>query len=267
MALSKSGNGSKVIPSSQPVLQAPRCFVVICIISLCSQKCKSLSDGTWDFAEPFTRVRILTECFFWLPITELCTGERVLSPAKRSFGIRTCFDTRATNQKVPKPLRTRFRDFFFYRGSRIRTHDLRFWRPLFYQLNYTPICNFTLLNYLTLFFSKCQAFFCTPIPVQARAPRFPLTSRLRRSVVGAFALQFPCRLALRASHSPRGFAARSWARSHSNSRAGSRSALPTHLAASPLGRGRVRTPIPVQARAPRFPLTSRLRRSVVGAFA
>ena len=25
------------------------------------------------------------------------------------------------------------------RGSRIRTHDLRFWRPLFYQLNYTPI--------------------------------------------------------------------------------------------------------------------------------
>ena len=32
LALSKSGNGSKVIPSSQPVIQAPRCLIVIYII-------------------------------------------------------------------------------------------------------------------------------------------------------------------------------------------------------------------------------------------
>ena len=25
------------------------------------------------------------------------------------------------------------------RGSKIRTHDTRFWRPLLYQLSYTPI--------------------------------------------------------------------------------------------------------------------------------
>ena len=31
--------------------------------------------------------------------------------------------------------------FFLGRGSRIRTHDKRFWRPLLYQLNYTPIFN------------------------------------------------------------------------------------------------------------------------------
>lgn len=29
--------------------------------------------------------------------------------------------------------------FVFGRGRRIRTLDLRFWRPLFYQLNYTPV--------------------------------------------------------------------------------------------------------------------------------
>ena len=27
----------------------------------------------------------------------------------------------------------------FGRGSRTRTHDIRFWRPTFYQLNYTPL--------------------------------------------------------------------------------------------------------------------------------
>ncbi len=31
------------------------------------------------------------------------------------------------------------------RGRRTRTLDLRFWRPLFYQLNYTPVCATSLL--------------------------------------------------------------------------------------------------------------------------
>ena len=28
--------------------------------------------------------------------------------------------------------------FFIGRGSKIRTHDTRFWRPMLYQLSYTP---------------------------------------------------------------------------------------------------------------------------------
>ena len=35
----------------------------------------------------------------------------------------------------------------FYRGTRTRTRDLRFWRPLFYQLNYTPIYDAYLYYY------------------------------------------------------------------------------------------------------------------------
>lgn len=30
-------------------------------------------------------------------------------------------------------------DIFFSRGSRNRTHNQRFWRPLLYQLSYTPV--------------------------------------------------------------------------------------------------------------------------------
>ncbi len=47
------------------------------------------------------------------------------------------------------------------RGSRIRTHDLRFWRPIFYQLNYTPIhiLRFTRMEYLTTQIFKSQQFF------------------------------------------------------------------------------------------------------------
>ena len=48
--------------------------------------------------------------------------------------------------KLRKHIEKRFLDkgiFFNARGSRIRTHDLRFWRPLFYQLNYTPIFDVT----------------------------------------------------------------------------------------------------------------------------
>ena len=30
--------------------------------------------------------------------------------------------------------------FYFGRGTKARTLDTRFWRPLLYQLSYTPIC-------------------------------------------------------------------------------------------------------------------------------
>ncbi len=32
------------------------------------------------------------------------------------------------------------------RGGRIRTHDMRFWRPPFYQLNYAPAWNLWRMN-------------------------------------------------------------------------------------------------------------------------
>ena len=39
LALSKSGYRSKVVPSSQPVIQAPVCSIVVFIINRLSQKC------------------------------------------------------------------------------------------------------------------------------------------------------------------------------------------------------------------------------------
>ena len=33
--------------------------------------------------------------------------------------------------------------FFLGRGRRIRTRDPRFWRPVLYQLSYTPVCSFS----------------------------------------------------------------------------------------------------------------------------
>jgi hypothetical protein len=38
------------------------------------------------------------------------------------------------------------------RGSRVRTRDLRFWRPPLYQLSYTPICS----NFDTTLFQSLQ---------------------------------------------------------------------------------------------------------------
>ena len=40
----------------------------------------------------------------------------------------------------------------FGRGGRTRTHDPWFWRPVLYQLSYTP----TRRDYYTRFFSVCQ---------------------------------------------------------------------------------------------------------------
>ena len=38
-----------------------------------------------------------------------------------------------------------FRTAVFGRGSKIRTHDTRFWRPMLYQLSYTPIKSLSLI--------------------------------------------------------------------------------------------------------------------------
>ena len=41
--------------------------------------------------------------------------------------------------------------FLFGRGRRIRTRDPRFWRPVLYQLSYTPVCFFNLFIIVILF--------------------------------------------------------------------------------------------------------------------
>ena len=48
----------------------------------------------------------------------------------------------------------------FGRGSKIRTHDTRFWRPVLYQLSYTPI---TRSNYYKKIFYKSSTFLKMPI--------------------------------------------------------------------------------------------------------
>ena len=73
-----------------------------------------------------------------------------------------CYGTPHKSSNFPLRKKPKANAFGFNRGSRIRTHDLRFWRPLFYQLNYTPICNFdcpTILQCFS-FLVKCfSAFF------------------------------------------------------------------------------------------------------------
>ncbi len=48
----------------------------------------------------------------------------------------------------------------FGRGRRIRTRDPRFWRPVLYQLSYTPVVAFRYnAHYYITFFSKLQPLF------------------------------------------------------------------------------------------------------------
>ena len=49
--------------------------------------------------------------------------------------------------------------FFLGRGRRIRTRDPRFWRPVLYQLSYTPIVDFVNTSYYITLFVGLQAFF------------------------------------------------------------------------------------------------------------
>ena len=48
---------------------------------------------------------------------------------------------------------------FLGRGRRIRTRDPRFWRPVLYQLSYTPIVDFVNTSYYITLFVGLQAFF------------------------------------------------------------------------------------------------------------
>ena len=49
--------------------------------------------------------------------------------------------------------------FVFGRGRKIRTLDTRFWRPMLYQLSYTPIKLKRCINYLI---SQIKHFFYNP---------------------------------------------------------------------------------------------------------
>ncbi len=51
------------------------------------------------------------------------------------------------------------------RGRRARTHDPRFWRPVLYQLSYTPIfitcyCDLCIISHCFAFFKTFFKFFC-----------------------------------------------------------------------------------------------------------
>ena len=49
---------------------------------------------------------------------------------------------------------------FFGRGRRIRTRDPRFWRPVLYQLSYTPVCCFFHNEHIISHLSRfCNTFF------------------------------------------------------------------------------------------------------------
>ena len=50
------------------------------------------------------------------------------------FPFEPCAEIHFQNKKVAV-----WRPFCFGRGAKTRTLDMRFWRPPFYQLNYTPV--------------------------------------------------------------------------------------------------------------------------------
>ena len=92
-------------------------------------------------------------------LKELALGN--IQPMVRNFKKDSVFDalTAKNGRKppensrnhhtLPQILRTRktpgsqclkgFRGIFIHRGTRIRTQDTRFWRPLLYQLSYAPL--------------------------------------------------------------------------------------------------------------------------------
>ena len=49
-------------------------------------------------------------------------------------------DRKKALRKIPQSL------IIIGRGSKIRTHDTRFWRPMLYQLSYTPITSYVNVN-------------------------------------------------------------------------------------------------------------------------
>ena len=88
--------------------------------------------------------RLSGDCF-------MAGAVRLASPPLHSFayahrrsGIRLSFAVEPLSREfsstaqnaTKKPPKRRL---FYGRGSKIRTHDTRFWRPMLYQLSYTPI--------------------------------------------------------------------------------------------------------------------------------
>ena len=51
----------------------------------------------------------------------------------------------SSHQQPQNAKKPPFRTAVFGRGSKIRTHDTRFWRPMLYQLSYTPIKSLSLI--------------------------------------------------------------------------------------------------------------------------
>ena len=56
-----------------------------------------------------------------------------------------------THQKKEKP---KLFGFGFGRGRRIRTRDPRFWRPVLYQLSYTPVFHTRILYHTCFYFAR-----------------------------------------------------------------------------------------------------------------
>ncbi len=57
--------------------------------------------------------------------------------------------------KTKRSVHIAYRSSCFGGGVRTRTLDMRFWRPPFYQLNYTPGCNIGIITHL---FRKSKSF-------------------------------------------------------------------------------------------------------------
>ena len=85
------------------------------------------------------------------------------------------------------------------RGSRTWTHNQRFWRPLLYQLSYTPVSQ--RLNQYTMYWRLCQVLFCSstifffktddPIGLKEVNQRLPiLPGRLQPSTFGVYELNY-----------------------------------------------------------------------------
>ena len=71
---------------------------------------------------------------------------------------RACFfpSTAPAKKKAPSQMAW---CFLFGRGRRTRTHDPWFWRPVLYQLSYTPVCISATLNIISYFWVNCKPFF------------------------------------------------------------------------------------------------------------
>ena len=74
------------------------------------------------------------------------------SPSSRTWFLKTFCPCQ--NKKVAI-----WRPFCFGRGRRTRTHDPWFWRPVLYQLSYTPVCSFLQRSILYHSFMQIASLF------------------------------------------------------------------------------------------------------------